>query len=692
MIYYVTKQTRVFESEGIEQCNVEKSFEILNPLSIVSFDTETEGLDCHSKRLLSMQLGNSKDQVVIDCTTIDPKLYKSYFESDRLFIGWNLVFDLKFLYKQGIFPDCVWDGILAEKLLYLGWPTGIHSMSLASAAKAYLDIDLDKSVRGKIITQGLNDEVIVYGANDVKYLEAIKFYQEEAISKQQLQSALKLENEFVKLAAYIEFCGVKLDVNKWREKIIKDKTEVDKAKAALDAWVVTWESEKKPTIEYIDTFRGRGANVIDAERKVMKARKGVRRPSEDLNRNGTIYEAWEFGGKRKYTRVDTQGDLFAGFDLTPKCTINWGSSKQVIELFEDLGINIWTVDKKTKEKKKSVQANVIFNQKDKFPIIGLYLDFKGAEILVNTFGEKFLDFINPATGRIHADFHQLGTDTARVTSTNPNLQQLPRDAFTRSCFIAEPGNKWISVDYNGQESFIMASLSNDKLMLDELLNGSGDLHSLTAKLVFPQIPPETPLKDIKKLYHDLRQDAKGYEFAFNYGGNDATLARNYGINPSWAKEVYERYMQGFSGLCAYQENQRKLVKKLGYIVMNKLGYRAHIFDFEDWPYLEQVDPKKYRKRVSDSERQSINYRIQGTGSAMFKLASVKLFKWIRRNNLLGIVKYCIPAHDEMNIECPEELVDEVSKVVVECMRSAGVYFCPNAPLDATPEIGDFWIH
>lgn len=96
-------------------------------------------------------------------------------------------------------------------------------------------------------------------------------------------------------------------------------------------------------------------------------------------------------------------------------------------------------------------------------------------------------------------------------------------------------------------------MSNDRAMIDELTNGSKDLHSLTARLVFDEIPNDYPVKDIKRNYHELRQLAKGYEFCFNYSGDDSTLVKNYGISSERAKQIYDSYMSGFSGLAAYQK-------------------------------------------------------------------------------------------------------------------------------------------
>ena len=169
MIYFVSNKTELFENEVYKCVSVEESLKYLETLKVVGLDTETEGFDPYTKRLLSLQLGNRDFQVVIDTSTVDVKLYKEFLESDRTFLGWNLKFDLRFLFRHGIYPRKVYDGYLAEKLLWLGYPSGIHSLSLKSAGDHYLGVEMDKSTRGKINYLGLNAEVIEYGANDVKY-------------------------------------------------------------------------------------------------------------------------------------------------------------------------------------------------------------------------------------------------------------------------------------------------------------------------------------------------------------------------------------------------------------------------------------------------------------------------------------------------------------------------------------------
>lgn len=664
MIYLVTKQQSLWTSDRYKVISAEEALESLAPLSIVGLDTETMGLDPYTKELLTVQLGCAEFQVVIDCTSVDIHLFKEYMENpQRMFLGWNIKFDLKFLYHQRIVPLRVYDGYLAEKLLWLGYPAGMHEMSLKAANINYLGVDMDKSVRGKIIQTGLTEDVIVYAAGDVSCLGKIRDKQLIELEKKGLLKAIDFENEFVKCLAYIEYCGAKLDVDKWKIKMATDLNNLEKYEAELNEWV----------------------------------------------------EESEYSSK--YCSVNIQGDLFNGFDTKPRCHINWTSSQQVIPLFEELGLNLKVLDKKTKHYKKSVDIKVVGPQASKSPLIPIYIKYKKAAIIVNTFGQKFLNLINPVTGRIHANFNQLGTDTGRLSSTEPNLQNLPHDAQTRACFVSDKGNRWISADYSGQESYLMASMANDEAMLDELINGSGDLHSLTAKMVFQQIPRDMPLKDIKKNFKDLRQEAKGYEFCFNYGGQDSTLIRNYGLDAKRAKEIYENYMSGFAGLKRYQDFRRVDVMRKGYILLSKItGHKAYIYDYDElkrqmekqddpdfWAYyreMKQENPecdtvqgvRRLARRKAESEKQSINYPIQAAGALCFKLASIKLFNWLLKNGLLFKVKYCIPVHDEINLEAPDEISEEVADILVKCMVSAGKPFCTRAHLGADVEIGDHWIH
>lgn len=644
MIYLVSHNKSLFKTDKYIEATIEQAMSVLLPLKLCQLDTETKGLDCHTKALLTIQLGNKDNQVVIDWTTLTPRekqIVKNYLESDRLFLGWNLMFDLTFLYVQGIYPKHIWDGMIAEQLLYLGYPAQMREKSLKAAAWNYLNINIDKTVRGKIVNDGLTTEVVIYAAGDVTYIEDIKEKQDIEIEKQGMKLAVELECEFVKSLAYFKYCGVHLDITKWKAKMTKDQAKLDKAISELNAWVVAWDKENPHNgydIQYPELKYPKYSADYPAEVKRLIKDGYKRFPQEDLQTPDGKVDAYKKVIKNQFTRIDTQGDLFTGFDTEPKCVINWSSQKQVIPLFELLGINVETFDKKTKQKKKSIEANVLKPQKNDFPIIPIFLEYQEAAKVVSTYGQNWLNAINPKTGRIHADFHSIGTDTARVSSGGGvwklNMQNLPHDPETRACFTSEEGNAWLSADYQSQESRIIASVSKDEKMIDLFEHGCGDVHSLVAYMSYPNIiPRDTKIEDIKKLYHNWRQKAKSIEFAINYGGDYNTISKNDGIPVEEAKEIYDNFMEGFPGIKRYQDYCRAAVMRDGYILLNPLtGHRAHIYDAEElkethnkmqepgfWEYYQNVrkrnpqdeivqEVRHYMQRKAASEKQSINYR------------------------------------------------------------------------------------
>lgn len=677
MIYLVTTQRELFTNKVYKVVSVEESLKLLEPLTIVGLDTETEGFDPYTKKLKLLQLGCYDFQVVIDCETVNVYLYKEYLESDRLFLGWNIKFDLKFLFRQHIVPKRVYDGFLAEKLMWLGYPAGIHSLALKTAAKAYCNIELDKTIRGKIHYAGLATDVIEYSANDVKYLEPIMNKQKEELAKKGLLVAIEYENRFVLPLAYCEYCGVKLDIDKWKAKMVKDQARVDKALAACNTWLI----ENEPNSPYIF--------------------------------------------------IDRQGDLFTGYNLEPQVKLNWNSAKQLIPLFKKYGVDVTIEDKEKGGTKDSIDAKTLKPQKAKCSLIPIYLEYKEAVKVTSTYGENFLKQVNPVSHRIHTNYSQLGADTTRITSGGKdksnnveyvNLLNLPADAETRACFVAEEGNKWISIDYSGQETYLMASIANDKAIIDELTNGSGDIHSLTAYMSYHEIPRDTPIKEIKSKYHNLRQEAKGIEFAINYGGDANTICANKGIPIEEANKIYKAYMDGFKGLKRYQDFRRKDWFDKGYILLNpKTGHKAYIYDYDklledkrwmstlDWTYYKEMKRdypncdtvervRHFFKRKSASEKQSINYPIQATGSMCLRVSLVNFFEYLRKNNLLFKVLICVTPYDEINCEAPEEISEDIANILYKSMVSAGAYFCTRCKLDADmsrlPDgtLPTYWIH
>lgn len=550
MIYLVTGQQELFEHDAYKLLPVEKALQMMSTWKIIQVDSETSGRDCHINDFLCVQFGNdaADAQIVVDTNTINVKFFKNILESTMLVLQ-NAKFDLQFFYNYGIIPRKIYDTMIVEQLLHLGYPYvsispsayqkngytfpyleeitkegELHyslSFSLKAIAQKRLGIDIDKTVRGEIIWRGLDTEVIKYAAGDVMYLEKIMWSQIEDCKKQGLMKAAKIECDFVPCISYLEWCGVHLDQDKWRKKMIADKEALEKSEQALNAFVIKLSEEGCMIKSQGPKQLSQGLTVVEPDKKIPK-------------------EVF-----KKYVYINNQGDLFTGFDLNPHCNINWSSSKQVVKLAQELGFDTTVQDKKTGEDKDSVMEKHLKSQKginDEF--LKLYFDYQGYDKVVTSFGQGHLNAINPKTDRIHTTYKQLGCASGRMSCGSeqnnsdlakfkglppnpsakqkkeglgcsyPNMQQLPADEITRSCFTAPKGYKWSSCDYSALESRLGADIYNEKSMLDEFLHGSGDMHSLCAYMVYKDIiPRDTPIKDIKKLYPHQRKDVKPIEFS-----------------------------------------------------------------------------------------------------------------------------------------------------------------------------------
>lgn len=533
MIYLVTADKELFTTDIYKIISVEESLALIKTFNhIIQVDTETDGRDAHINKLLCTQFGNMDKsiQIVVDNSTIDIRVYKGELEKSLL-IFQNGKFDLQFFFNYNIVPLNIWDTMIIEQLLHLGFPSGLTiskeeyeerhydfpyhikdnkyqlSYALDAICEKRLGIKLDKSIRGKIRYLGLNHDVITYAAHDVVYLYDVMESQKKDLIKQGINYlGAQVENYFVPAIAYLEWCGIHLDINKWKAKMASDKVNLYNSKKALDNFIVKL-SKEGLKVPYKDCFCNTFYRVIPAS---------------------------EFAG---YTFIDRQGDLFNGFNLEYQIKINWSSSQQVVKLAKLLGFNTTVQDKKTGEDKDSVLEKQLKGQKgicDEF--LKLYFDYQGYNKVVTSFGQGHINAVNPNTHRIHTMFRQLGASSGRMSCgsqqpnddlaklnkvkssdcTYVNIQQLPADEETRAAFTSEKGNLLVDCDFSAMESRLGADIYNESHMIDEFLHGSGDIHSLMAKTFFEEdIGADTPTDEIKKMFPELRDKAKSPEFKLN---------------------------------------------------------------------------------------------------------------------------------------------------------------------------------
>ena len=759
MIYLVSNQKELFENTEYSNISPEDAINMLKSIKrndqnkrIIASDTETTGLNFIQNNIITIQLGNKDFQIVWDCITTNISLLKDILEDeDTITVWWNSIFDLLFLYKNNIFPRNIYDGILAEQLLYNGldyknlltktiefFGSGYTPFALKTAVKRYCNENLDKSVRGKIIKSGLTKETIIYAARDIEFEIPVMEEQMKRINSQGLDKALFIENQFAPCLAYFKFCGVKLDIPRWRKKMSRDIAEMIKYKDQLDKWVIDYfnsfngENGKiKLDIRVGKNVNGRYENLqinIPQNANLITGRQEVvyednMRVVYDIGKYEIPFGYYEGKEFRPFVYQNIEGDLFEGFDPDQHCSINWNSPSQIIPLFEFLGFNLDIIDKKTKQKRKSVSSETIQKQKDISSISGPYINYKAAANICQSYGQKWIDMVD-SDGRIHPDYYQLGTNTTRVSSGNPDdpdsisILTLPKDYETRACFIAEEGNLFISQDYSAEEAKILADVSKDKAMINFFNNGCNDIHSLIASKAYKDIIGDCPIEEINKRFPNERQGAKKLGYTINYNGNAKTIHDNDpSISMEEAEELYNNYMESFPGIKAYQDYCKQSVFKDGYILIcPQTGHKAYFdyidklieiqqmmrqknfwekykFEKRNYPDSEYVkNVKFFYKTKTQYEIAATNYRIQGRGAVIFKLSMIYFWNYIINNNLINIVKLLIPPYDECNIECPEEMADKISKVLQKCMEKGASIICKQVKISTDINIGKHWIH
>jgi len=664
MIYVLTDRD-INEDQFVRVRRVADVYSYFKDRKEIAVDTETTGLNPHGNEVISLQLGDEENQFVIDVKYVNLSAFKELFEDTKLFLFHNAKFDLQFLYKYHIVPNKVYDTYLGESILYLSEKQ--MKKSLAATVDRYMSIFMDKSNRPKISYEGLTDKNIIYAAGDVKYLIPIKEKQQVRLIDMGLQRHMDLENAFVPVLAYVEYSGIYLNKNKWMTKMKKDKEGYIHYKRLLDKWVIDHHKERY---------------------------------------------------------IDGQLDLF---NPEKKTTILWSSSAQVIPFMKELGIDTTFKDKRTGKYRNSVDVNVIRPQIDKSSILPMYVDYKKREKVVSTYGENYLKAINPITGRIHTGFRQI-MNTGRLSSGGKdkkgsikiNLQNVPADEETRGCFNNQSDDTvLIDADYDSQEQIVFVNMSQDKDLIDFYFRGVGDIHSYIASKIYSELK-DIPLNEIKKKYPEKRQKAKAVGFSIIYGGTERTIADRLGVSFEEGKRIYDAYFEAFPGTKQYFDRVKRDALKRRYITINDMVRNKYFVPFfkEFKKYEKKVNEpgfwetykeekkdntehfkrvlkplvKKYAIMRGEIERKALDYPIQGTSAIITKVAAIYFFKYLKDEDLLFKVWISNLIHDEILVESPKDIAEEVAHHLQKRMIIAGDKFCPIIKLKVSLIISDTWHH
>ena len=608
---------------------VEKSIEeiktIIEKQGKMIFYIETEKVNDEDKiikeKITGISIFNSSENEAyyIDIKNVGKiQELKEIFENDKILkIGIDLGRVYILLRQEGIdFKGINYDASIAAYILN---PTN-NKLKLIDLAEQYLEIDVNEilgdSKSSNVEQINLFDAMQgtgLSGSNEEK--------SEEEKIKEEQEKTQKAEEKKCTLYAYI--------IYKLQEITMKKLEEIN----AVDLF----NNIDMPTVTVLANMQWNGMYA----------------DLEELNKFGNqLKEQLEIKTKMIY---EMAGEEF-----------NINSTKQLGEiLFEKMKL---PVVKKTKSG-YSTDVDVLEKLKSEDPIISEILDYRQLMKLNSTYVEGLKPYINPKTKRIHSFFHQTITATGRISSTEPNLQNIPTrfelGKQVRKIFKPEPGKVYIDADYSQIELRVLAHMSEDTHMVQAFKDGE-DIHRQAASKVF-----KTPMEEVTK---EQRSNAKAVNFGIVYGISDFGLGEQLGISRKIAKQYIEEYLQEYAGIKNFMDDMKEKAKETGYV--ETLFNRRR--------YIPELKSNNYMVRQF-GERAAMNTPIQGTAADIMKIAMINVYKKLIEEKLDA--KIVLQVHDEMMIEAPLAEAGKVKEIVKSEMESA---IKLNVPLIAEVSEAENW--
>ena len=410
--------------------------------------------------------------------------------------------------------------------------------------------------------------------------------------------------------------------------------------------------------------------MLEKEKSLKKLNDEIEIPLievlSDMERNGAILNSKILNAQSKdlanrIKKLEKQAYDIAGEEF------NLGSTKQLREIFfEKLN---YRIIKKTPGGQPSTDEKVLAELAEEYELPKVLLEHRTLSKLKSTYTDKLPDQISSSTGKVHTSFHQAVTTTGRLSSSDPNLQNIPirteDGRRIRQAFEPSPGNSFISADYSQIELRVMAHMSKDSGLLKAFQDGE-DVHSKTASEVFNV--------ELDQVTADLRRNAKAINFGLIYGISAFGLGKQLGITRNLAAEYMALYFEKYPGVKEYMESTKEAASQNGY-VETLFGRRL---------YLRDINASNAVRRQA-SERVAINAPVQGTAADIMKIAMIKMHRSIQEKQVEA--KLILQVHDELILDTPKQEIDDVIKLISSSMMGAADL---DVPLEIDVGIGDNW--
>lgn len=612
MIYLISPQTSLDNDERINRCTEQQAYQYLSKSPVLQVDTETTGLSFVDDTLLTIQVGTSEHQFVFDVRSGQTlPLIQILLENPAYKkILHNVSFDYKFLKSAGYTMANVHDTMVVEKVLTNGKDTIPGFYSLAGTLFRYLNREMDKAQQKSFIDHvgEFTTEQIIYAAKDVEYLQQIRDMQLVDAEKQGLMSCVKLENAAVLAFSDIEYNGMLIDTDKWQ------RLAEDKLSEAL---------------------------------------------ALEVKLNELILDDNTF---QEFKPPTFQTDMFQSEEVArvSSVKINWSSPHQTTPILQKLLPGLESSDTKILSAKHM----------DLHPLIPAFVEYKEKYKKATAFGPEWLKKYVDSDGKVHTSFTQI-IRTGRVSSSRPNMQQIPADNDYRNCFIAPEGWSYVSSDFSSQELCIIAHGSQDPVWLSALEDGQ-DLHSVCADLVYGQewvdaadegcAYMQAKQKCDCKGHKKLRNAVKGINFGLAYGMGPHKLSDTLDIPIDEAQTLIDKYFAVFPSIQKFLDKNAKFGKKNGYIRTMAPYHRIRKFPLWAGKATEPRD-------MGSIDRMSRNTPIQGAAGDMTKEAMCRIRQLIydKRDE----IQMVMAVHDQLDFIVRDDMLDKYKPIITEQMELAG---------------------
>ena len=502
--------------------------------------------------------------------------------------------------------------------------------SLKDLCKRYLDVELNKDVRNQFIN--LNGSP--YRDDQIIYgAKDVEYLCKIKELQYSIIEKYKLENT-VNLENQAVLALADIEYN------------------GLDIDVIKWKS--------LETVNNNEAEILEKELDVMV--------KNDMR-------------LKKFIATHIQTDMFTPVQELRDINIKWTSPKQVLDVFQCI---IPKLD--------NVNGKEMYKYRYKYPLIDKYIKYKEAMKLCTSYGDAFFKNLS-SDKKIHTNFHQI-LDTGRISSSKPNMQQIPADNKFRNCFIAPKDWSFVSADYSSQELNVIAFGSNDPVWI-EALQTDKDLHSTCAELVYGDLWLTSGEDDCAYLsrnakcncptHKKLRTNVKTINFGLAYGMGHNKLSNTLNITVDEAKRLIEKYFTAFPAIKGFLDKLGNYGKRYGYIKTFPPYNRKRWFT--NW-YPRIWDNSSSKMELGSIERASKNTPIQGASADMTKRALVLMRGHIKQFDLP--VKLVMTVHDQIDTICKNDYVEDWSKLMKHLMEDAALEIVTNGLLKAEVTVSDCW--